>query len=216
MMDELIKNQWEIFITAEVLSVVALLLFGAVRYILGKRRFSLLFLAIFLLLLILEAALAILIYQETGEISNFLIIITIFVIYACTFGIFDFMKLDRWMRKKIGVWRGVDLLSDKDRRIMARQKDPKFVAMKYRWSSIAHLTVFSVAQLIFWTHGTSSINEMASYITDLSWIEAENAEGTPYANDTIYGISMVWGIIFVIDFIYSWSYTVFPSKRRGE
>src|SRR5690625_4780361 len=215
MMDELIKNQWEIFITAEVLSVVALLLFGAVRYILGKRRFSLLFLAIFLLLLILEAALAILIYQETGEISNFLIIITIFVIYACTFGIFDFMNLDRWMRKKVGDWRGVDLLSDNDRKIIRRQKDPKYAARKYRLSSIVHLTVFSIVQLIFWAYGTSGIDEMTTYITDFSWIGAESAEGTPYANDTIYGISMVWGIVFIVDFIYSWSYTISPSKSKG-
>ncbi|WP_164214742.1 hypothetical protein [Virgibacillus sp. YIM 98842] len=215
MLDELILYQWEIFITAEVLSLAALILCGAVRYFFGKRRLSLLFLVFFLVLLITEAGLAILIYQETGEISNFLIIITIFVIYACTFGIFDFMKLDRWMRKKIGGWRGVDLLSDKDRRIMARQKDPKYVAMKYRWSSMAHLTVFSAAQFIFWIYGTSGLNEMASYITDLSWIGAENAAETPYANDTIYGISMVWAIVFIIDFIYSWSFTIFPSKPKG-
>jgi hypothetical protein len=215
MMDALLTYQWEIFITAEVLSLVALLLFGAVRYLLGKRKFSLLFLAFFLVLLIFEAILALFIYQETGVISNFLIIITIFVIYACTFGIFDFMKLDRWMRKKIGGWRGIDLLSDKDKKIMNRQKDPKYAAKKYRWTSIAHLTVFSAAQFIFWTYGTSGINEMIAYITDFSWVGAEDSEGTPYANDTIYGISMIWGIVFVVDFIWSWSYTLFPSKSKG-
>src|SRR5690625_5245443 len=170
MMDALLTYQWEIFITAEVLSLVALLLFGEVRYLLGKRKFSLLFLAFFLVLLIFEAILALFIYQETGVISNFLIIITIVVIYACTFGIFDFMKLDRWMRKKVGGWRGIDLLSDKDKKIMNRQKDPKYAAKKYRWTSIAHLTVFSAAQFIFWTYGTSGINEMIAYITDFSWV----------------------------------------------
>lgn len=214
MANALVQYQWEIFITAEILSLASLLLFGTVRYLFGKRRFSLFFLALFLLLLILEAVLAVFIYQETGEISNFLLVIVIFVIYACTFGIFDFMKLDRWMRKKIGGWRGVDLLSAKDRRIMARQKDPKYVAMKYRWSATAHLTVFSVVQLIFWLHGTDGLNEMAFYVTDLSWIGTENASETPYANETIYGISMVWGIVFIIDFIYSWSYSLFPSKPK--
>ncbi|GAB3798408.1 hypothetical protein [Virgibacillus kimchii] len=215
MMDELIQYQWEIFITAEVLSLAALILFGVIRYFFGKRRLSLLFLVFFLMLLILEAVFGLLIFQETGEISNFLIIITIFVIYACTFGIFDFMKLDRWMRKKIGGWRGVELLSDKDKDIMARQKDPDYVAKKYRWSSMAHLTVFSVAQFIFWIYGTSGVDQMISYMTDLSWIGAENAAQTPYANDTIYGISMVWAIVFIIDFIYSWSYTISPSKQKG-
>ena len=57
------------------------------------------------------------VYQVTGEISTILIIITIFVLYACTFGIYDFLKLDRWMRRKIGEWRGVELLTEKDYRI---------------------------------------------------------------------------------------------------
>ncbi|HLS08667.1 hypothetical protein [Lentibacillus sp.] len=122
------EYQWEIFITAEVLSMVALLLFGVVRYLLGRHKLSLSFLLAFLVLLGIEALLAILIYRETGEFSTFQIIITVFVIYACTFGIFDFMKLDRWMRKTIGRWRGVELLTAKDYRIMERNKDPKFIA----------------------------------------------------------------------------------------
>lgn len=32
------------------------------------------------------------------------------------------------MRMKIGRWRGVELLTEKDRRIIERNKDPKFVA----------------------------------------------------------------------------------------
>ncbi len=49
---------------------------------------------------ILEAILAWLLYRETGEISSLQIIITIFVLYAITFGYQDFRKLDRWMKKK--------------------------------------------------------------------------------------------------------------------
>src|SRR5699024_6413066 len=134
-MELLIDYQWGIFVTAEVLSIVALLLFGVVRYLLNKYRLSRLFLLVFLILLGIEAVLAILIYQETGQISTFQIVITIFVIYASTFGILDFMKLDRWMRKTIGRWRGVELLTEKDLRILERNKDPKFIAKKYRWSS---------------------------------------------------------------------------------
>ena len=50
--------------------------------------------------------------------------------YAATFGISDFKKLDRWMRKHIGKWRGVELLADKDISIMGKQKDPKYIAKK--------------------------------------------------------------------------------------
>ncbi|HLR61375.1 MAG TPA: hypothetical protein VK097_02935 [Lentibacillus sp.] len=213
-MELLIDYQWGIFVTAEVLSIVALLLFGVVRYLLNKYRLSRLFLLVFLILLGIEAVLAILIYQETGQISTFQIVITIFVIYASTFGILDFMKLDRWMRKTIGRWRGVELLTEKDLRILERNKDPKFIAKKYRWSSTVHLIVFVVAQGVFWTYGTDSIEEMLGYLTDFSWVESGTAADSPYANETVYGIGMIWGIVFAADFLYSWSYTVFPSSAR--
>ncbi|SDZ38616.1 hypothetical protein SAMN05421736_11193 [Evansella caseinilytica] len=215
MIDLIILYQWELFIVAEILSVVALLLFGAVRYFMGKRRFSLLFLFMFLLLLALEAVMAIFIYNETGEISTFLIVITVFVIYACTFGIGDFKKLDRWMRLKIGKWRGVELLSEKEIYIMNRQKDPRYIAKKYRYSSIAHLLVFATVQAGFWMYGTAGAGEIMAFITDLSWIGTEDIAETPYANETMYRISMTWGIVFIIDFIWSWSYTIFPASEKG-
>ncbi|MGY0693930.1 hypothetical protein ACW2QC_14265 [Virgibacillus sp. FSP13] len=215
MVDLILTYQWELFITVEVLSLASLLLFGVVRYLFDKRNFSLLFLIGFVALLVLEAMLAVLIYKETGEISRFQIVITIFVIYACTFGIFDFMKLDRWMRKVIGGWRNVQLLSNKDIEIMNRQKDPKYVARKYRWSSIAHLIVFVVVQIAFWIYGTGGVTQSLEYAKDLSWIGTEKVRETPYANETIYGISMVWGIVFIADFIYSWSYTIYPSNSKG-
>lgn len=210
------QYQWEIFILAEVLSIVSILLFGVVRYLLGKRSLSVIFLVLFVVLLFAEAALALLIYRETGEISTFQIVITVFVIYACTFGISDFKKLDRWMRLNIGNWRGIELLSEEDKILMKKQKDPKYVAKKYRESSVIHLFIFLVAQVIFWSLGLSSLHEASMYLTDLSWIGTENTSETPYPNESIYRISMVWGLIFIVDFIYSWSYTVFPSNQRGE
>lgn len=211
-MNFLLDYQWEIFILAEILSIVSLLLFGVVRYLFRKRKMSLLFLFLFLVLLILEAALALVIYRETGGISTFQIVIMIFVVYACTFGINDFKKLDRWMKMKIGQWRGVDLLTEKDRRIMARQKDPKYIAKVNRYSAMIHLLIFVVVQAVFWSYGLNGFDEAMNYITDLSWIGTENYQDTPYPNDVIYGISMIWGLVFIIDFIYSWSYTIFPSK----
>ncbi|WP_339226217.1 hypothetical protein NSQ77_11940 [Oceanobacillus sp. FSL K6-2867] len=211
----LLNYQWEIFIALEVISGLSLLIFGVVRYFFNKQRLSLLFLLLFIILLILEALLGLLIYRETGEISTFLIIITVFVIYACTFGIFDFMKLDRWMRQKIGGWRGVQLLTEKDIRIINRQKDPKYIAKKYRRSSTVHLIIFASVQAVFWIYGTGGTSELLDYLKDLSWIGTDNAAETPYANDTIYRISMIWGLVFIIDFIWSWSYTVFPASKKG-
>lgn len=218
MMDVIQAYQVEIFVIAEVLSMVSLLLFGVVRYFFDKRSFSLLFLIFFIVLLMLEAILAIVIYQETGEISTFQIVITVFVIYACTFGIFDFMKLDRWMRKKIGGWRGERLLTDKDIEIMNRQKDPRYVAKKYRWSSIVHLIIFVAVHIGVWIYTSGSIDQFLNYITDLSWMNMEGTENvaeTPYPNEIIYGFSQLWTLVFIVDFIYSWSYTIFPSNSKG-
>lgn len=113
----LLSYQWQIFIALEILSIIFLLLFGLFRYFFGRSRLSFFFIIGFIVLLALEALLGYWVYQVTGEISTFLIIITIFVLYACTFGIYDFLKLDRWMRRKIGEWRGVELLTEKDYRI---------------------------------------------------------------------------------------------------
>ncbi|CAG9621263.1 hypothetical protein [Sutcliffiella rhizosphaerae] len=212
-MDSVVEYSWELFIIAEVLSVVSLLLFCVFRYFYSKPRFSLLFIFFFLLLLVLEALLGFYVYRQTGEFSTFLIVITIFVIYACTFGIGDFIRLDRWMRKKIGSLRGIELLSDKDYEIMEKNSDPKYIAKKYRISSFIHLAVFVIAQSIFWFMGTESISEMGHYLTDFSWLDEGTAEGSPYPNDTLFAIGVIWGIVFIVDFIYSWSYTLFPSKK---
>ncbi len=215
-MNFLVENQWELFIFAEVLSLASLLLFGIVRYGFSKKRLSLNFLFLFLVLLILEGILALLIYRETGEISTFQIVIIIFIVYACTFGINDFKKLDRWMRKKIGNWRGIDLLTDQDRMIMKRQKDPTYIAKVNRYSAFTHLAIFVIVQGAFWHYGLGGLDQAIDYIADLSWIGTENYLETPYPNEFLYGISMVWGIVFIVDFVYSMSYTIFPSKKGGE
>lgn len=212
-MNTLIDYQWELFIIAEVLSVVSLVLFCIVRYFFNKRSLSILFIVAFLVLLIVEAILGLYVYVQTGEVSTFTIIITIFVIYACTFGVFDFIRLDRWMRKKIGKLRGVELLSSKDYEIIKRNSNPAYVAKKYRISSLIHLVVFGIVQTIFWSLGTESIAEMKGYLMDLSWIEEGASENSPYPNDTLFFIGVIWGIVFIVDFIYSWSYTLFPSKK---
>lgn len=215
-MDFILDYHWNIFITIEILSLISLLLFGVFRYFFSKRRFSLVFIASFLGLLFIEALLGLYVYLQTGEISTFLIIIMVFLVYACTFGIVDFIRLDRWMRDKIGKFRGVNLLTDKDLRIIKRNRDPKYVAKKYRVSSIIHLVIFVIGQSTLWAIGTDTMAEAKGFLTDLSWIEDGTSKNSPYSNDMLYGVGMIWGIAFVADFIYSWSYTLFPDKGRKE
>lgn len=215
LLDILISYQWEIFISIEILSIVALILFGVVRYFFDKRRISLFFIGVFLGLLALEAGLAWLIFHETGQISTFQIVIAVFLIYACTFGILDFLKLDRWMRKTIGGLRGVELLTEKDNRMMERNRNPKYLAKKNRWSATVHLIVFVTVQAVFWMYGTEDLSDMLSYVRDLSWIEEGTAVTSPYPNEPTYAIGMIWGIVFIVDFLWSWSYTFFPSQSKN-
>src|SRR5690625_2761999 len=125
--------QWEIFVTIEIISVLSLLLFGIFRYLFDKKRVGRLFIGLFIGLIIFEAILGWVLYKQTGVLSTFQLVIIGFVLYAMTFGISDFKKFDRWMRKKISSWRGIELLTEKDKEMMKRDKDPKYTARKYRW-----------------------------------------------------------------------------------
>src|SRR5690625_162345 len=100
LMQFLLEHQWNIFIGLEVASLIFLLAFLVIRYAFTKQRISDLFLGLFILCIVLEAILAWLIYQETGEIDTFQIVIAIFIVYAFTFGIGDFKKLDHFIKAR--------------------------------------------------------------------------------------------------------------------
>ncbi|MFD1389041.1 hypothetical protein [Oceanobacillus sp. FSL W7-1293] len=215
MQEAFLTYQWELFIAAEILSVVMLLLFGVTRYLLNKKKLSVIFISLFLALFIFEAGLALYIYQITGEISTFQIIVMIFVLYACTFGIADFKRLDRWMRQTIGKWRGVSLLTEKDMQVMERQQDPKYIARKNRISAMIHLVIFISVQAGLWIYGLGGTAGIVDYLTDLTWVEIDDYRQSPYASETAFSMSKLWGLIFIVDFIYSWSYTFFPKKTKA-
>jgi len=211
-MDIILEYSWELFILAEVLSIVAFILFGVFRYFFNKRSLSLVFIFLFLFLLVIEGLLGLYVYLRTGEIETFQIVITIFILYAFTFGFFDFIKLDRWMRKTIGKIRGVELLTEKDYKIIERNNDPQSIAKKYRISSYIHIVLFFSVQAVLWRMGTDNLSEIIMYLSDFSWVEQGAANESPYPNEAAFAIGIIWGIVFIADFIYSWSYTLFPKK----
>src|SRR5699024_4723488 len=101
---------------------VSLLVFCGVRYFLDKRKLSNLFIFLFLFFLFLEALLALLIFQWTGEVSTIQIVIAVFLLYACTFGIADFKKLDRLMWDKIDKIHRIRLMTNDDYRKTTRNR----------------------------------------------------------------------------------------------
>src|SRR5699024_259762 len=150
---------------------------------------------VFLGLLLVEALLGLYVYQRTGEISTFLIVIMVFLVYACTFGIFDFIKLDRWMRDKIGNFRGVYLLSEKERWIIKRHSDQKYVGNKYRPSSILHFVIFVIAQSIFLSMGSDSFAEAKEYLLDISWVETVHGDISPDQQVLFHVKGIFWGMV---------------------
>lgn len=206
--------QWEIFVGIEILSYIFLLAFLAVRYILGKQRFSQLFLISFILCIFLEAGLAILIYGKTGEISVFQIVIGFFVVYACTLGISDFRKLDRYIKSYVGNWRGVNLLTEEDIQKTEAAEDPVVIARKSRKWWYVHTSLFIIAHAIFWIVYGNHTNGFIYYIKDLSWWGENGIENGPFINTVIAQISKLWILVFAIDTIIAWSYTLFPKKTK--
>lgn len=79
-----------------------------------------------------------------------------------------------------------------------------------------HLLIFVSVQAIIWSFGVDGWSQFLKYLTDISWIGTESYLDTPYPTEMLYNISMIWGIAFIVDFLYSWSYTIFPTKQRGE
>ncbi|MGM8365720.1 hypothetical protein ACLIBG_09610 [Virgibacillus sp. W0181] len=214
MMELLISFQWEIFIALEVLSFVSLLVFLIIRYTLMNQKLSSVFLALFFVGMILEVMLAVFIYRQTGEISTFTIVIAIFIAYACTFGISDFKRLDRYIKQKIGQWRGINMLTAEEMRKIERAKDPKVIARKNRLWWYAHASVFIIAHYIFWMNFGNYSHDLAYYLVDWSWWEEETAMNAPFQNEMIQQVSKIWMIIFAVDTVVSWSYTFFPEKEK--
>jgi len=214
MIDFLITHQWSIFIGLEILSFVFLLAFLIIRYAFTKQKLSNWFMVLFIICMVLEVILAFMIYQQTGEISTFQIVIAVFILYACTFGVSDFRKLDRWIKKKIGDWRGINLLSDEEIRKMELAKDPKVIARNNRRWWYAHAIAFIVGYSLFWLYNGNHNHDLMFYLEDLSWWEEANHTNGPFQSEAIVAISKIWTVIFALDTIISWSYTFFPSKKN--
>lgn len=208
--------QWEVFIFLEIVSWIFLLLFLLLRYAFDRVKIGQIFLLLFLLFIIFEGILAFINYRQTGEIETFQIVVFIFIIYACTFGISDFKKLDRYIKQTVGKWRKVDLLTEKDRAIMEKQQNPKYIARRYRLWWYGHTTAFIIANIVFWQLYGDKATEFLSYIEDWSWFEEETIHHAPYKHEMVMNIVRLWLVIYVIDTIIAWSYTFFPSKMKGE
>lgn len=216
MLDFLISFQWEIFIGLEILSLVFLLTFFVSRYAFSAQRLGKWLFSLFISCILLEGILAIFVYQKTGEISTFQIVVLLFIVYACTFGISDFKKLDLFIKRKVGKWRKVNLLTETDLKRIELSKDPKYQAKQYRHWWYGHTIVFILAHFIFWIYYGNSEHGLMYYLTDLSWWGNVQYGNGPFQHEVIEQVSKLWMLVFAVDTIISWSYTFFPSKKSSS
>lgn len=216
MMDLLVEYQWNVFIALEIASLLFIISFLIVRYTFNHRTLARTLFTLFIAFILLEAILAIIVYKQTGKIETFQIVIFIFVFYACTFGISDFKKLDRYMKQKIGKWRGVDLLTEEDKRIMKRLKDPKVIARKNFIWWLGHTTVFVGAFIIAWTLYGNPHYDFMHFLRDWSWFDSTDVHTFPFTSDMLTQVMKLWLIIYVIDAIIALSYVFFPGDKKAE
>lgn len=214
MSDFIQTQQVNIFITLEILMVLFLLCFLFMRYLLPNVKQRTIFLVFFFISLLLEALLVIYLYQSTGEVTTFQIVIIIFIAYACTFGIADFKKLDRYLKLKIGKWRGVQLLTDEELWEIELAKHPKVIAKKYRVWWYFHTLIIVVAHAYLWFVYGNDSHSLQYYITHPSWWVNEDLATSPFNNLLVLQVSKLWLLIYAIDTIIAWSYTFFPDKEK--
>ncbi|WP_416148711.1 hypothetical protein ACM26V_20955 [Salipaludibacillus sp. HK11] len=206
---------WELFIFTEVIAVLCIVLFTVFRYILGQKNRSLFFLGLFLISNVIDAVVAYYMYTLTGEIEAFQMIVGIFLLYACTFGYRDFKRLDRWLRTKIEHFTGKTYVTDQEKRDIEKASLPEEKAKQERRGWYLHAALFLGAFIIsFFYIGEGEIQKL---FMSLDWLERwfNDTEQGPFSEAMANQVFQIWFIIFVVDSVIVWSYTLFPEKSNG-
>ena len=207
-MEMLVNYQWYWFVLLEIISTIGALAFIVVRYKIKHRTLSQLALAIFIVPLLLEAGLALLIYQQTKEITTFHIVIMVFLLYACTFGIADFKKIDRMVRIWLGKRAGEDLLTATEHAQLAREKSPHYIRQKSLRNLVIHSVIFIVAVIYMWiTFGNPDFSLSLRWVTDSDRVQ-------PLTNEVANTVLRVWLIAYSIDSILNLSYILTPITKK--
>lgn len=214
-MDFLVEHSWMLFISLEIAALIFIFAFMGARYFFAYYKGSNIFLSLFLLMMVFEGILAFLVYKVTGEINTFQIVVVIFLVYAATFGISDFKKLDYTARVKIGKWRNVQLVSDDEVKKMRRLKHPKVVARKSRIWFYTHTIILISALIYLWYLYGSTEYHWVYFIQNWGWFNDESLS-QPFTSEMVNQVIRLWLIIYVIDTIVNWSYTFFPDKEKMD
>jgi hypothetical protein len=197
-MEFVLDNKWFFLVGAEVTFWVLSVAFLAMRYLFDLNRASVVVLALIILDNALIAGLGFLDFRRTGEFSAYQLVAAAIVVYGLTYGTRDFRRLDAYLKRKVAGLRGKPRSSETPARTPARDK-----AQKNRRSWYVHLVVFAAGQA-------------ALVAASESWILPLLTGGAPADPSFLMNAGRIWAIAFVVDTIWSLSYTPFPGKSREQ
>lgn len=215
MIEFIINHKWYFFIIGEVIFWSSLIGFLLLRYAFDLKQLSKYAIVIWLASDLWLLTIGILDYTQTGTFDRFQIIILIFLIYAFTFGKNDFKRLDGWIKKAVARWKcGTPPQNDagSDGRLYGTAH-----AKSERRKFYVHLIIYIAAHAGFILFQGYDVTSVAELVNNL---DAANDGGSPDGEteliSSISGISAIWTFILLIDFIWSFSYTLWPKKdKRG-
>lgn len=193
-----IEYRWLFLIGAEIVFWVSAISFFLLRYGFRLRKSSFVAGIVLLLNEVFILTLGVIDYYETGKFSNFQIIVVLILLYAIFYGKKDLKKLDIRVQRMVAKWRNEPLPAMEEQVELTGWAHTKHEIKQ--WS--IHLVLFFLVHLVFFfLYGFVPIEQWGS------WFE----EGI-VLNQTASRVSQVWGIVFLVDTIITFSYVVFPKK----
>lgn len=195
-MDFVLDNKWFFLVGAEVSFWVLAVAFLVLRYLFDLNRASFVVLALIILDNALIAGLGFLDYQRTGEFAPYQLVAAAIVVYGFTYGKKDFRRLDAYLKRKLKRSGDRSPSPKPAPRVPARDK-----AERYRRGWYTHLAVFVIGQAALFAAGEAWINPLLD-------------GGSLAQASALMNASRIWTIVFVVDTVWSLSYTFFPDKDR--
>ncbi len=213
-MDLLMQYKWFLLVGTEVVFWVLVGSFLVLRYLLGLRRAGAAMLGLMLLNELLVAALGLLDYQRTSEFAGYQIVVLAFIAYALTFGKEDFRRLDERIERMVLAWKGQAQpaptpASRPERPVLSGAEHSR----KERRGWYVHLAIFVVGQTVFLAMGESWPATILTGELPPSALWTGKWSGAETSTLTL--ASRVWCVVLVVDFVWSFSYTLFPRRTKA-
>src|SRR5699024_7918461 len=127
----------------------------------------------------------------------------LFFLYLILMGKKDFLRLENYFKRNIAIWRGESDPKLPEKESREQELYGKAHAKEEREGWYVHLLIFVIAQFVFLS--------MSGFV---GWQEFPLKKIRKmfqiYGDNKINHANTVWGIILNVDFIWSFSYTIWP------